>query len=156
MPTQAKSVRVVAISLAVIVLWPLTSVQANEQTPGSKIDVNACSAVEGRGAYTDTYTDSEGKVRTKRVPEEDSYLKIHYRSMAPVVAEEVDFGLVVRHDLVEQVKDVGTFSPGVLIQHKFKVSRDIFPLRTAVPYCAVLRVRYKDGHVWSNPQPPKA
>jgi hypothetical protein len=149
--------RLAALTLVVFVLGPLTAVQADEQqTPGAKIQVNACSAVEGRAAYNDTYTDSDGKVRTKHVPEEDSYLKIHFRNTAGVVAEEVDFGLVARNDLVEKIKDVGTFSPGVLIQHKYKVSRSIFPLRTALPYCAVLRVRYADGHVWTNPEPPKA
>ena len=130
-------------------------VQAEEkQTAGSGIHVQACSAKKGRPAYTQTYTDSEGKVRTRRIEEEDSYLKIHYRNTAVVAAREIDFGLVARDELVDKVKDVGTFSPGILIEHKFKVSRDIFPLRTALPYCAVLRVRYDDGRVWNNPNPP--
>jgi hypothetical protein len=125
-----------------------------QQTPGSGIHVQTCRAQKGRPAYTDTYTDSEGKIRTRRVDEEDSHLKIYYRNTAAVAAREVDFGLVARNELVDTVKDVGTFSPGILIEHKFKVSRDIFPLRTALPYCAVLRVHYADGRVWNNPNPP--
>lgn len=30
----------------------------------------------------------------------------------------------------------------------------IFPIGTAFPYCAVLRVQYADGSVWQNPNPP--
>ncbi|HLI97141.1 MAG TPA: hypothetical protein VKT72_13815 [Candidatus Baltobacteraceae bacterium] len=132
------------------------SAQADEkQTPGSGINVQTCSAEKGRPAYTQTYTDSEGKVRTRHVDAEDSFLTIHYRNTSAAAAREVDFGLVARNELVEKVKDVGTFSPEILIEHKFKVSRDIFPLRTALLYCAVLRVRYHNGHVWSNPNPPK-
>jgi hypothetical protein len=138
-----------------ILVCNVSLVQADEkQTPGSSIHVQTCSAKKGRPAYTETYTDSDGKVRTRHVDEEDSYLKVYYRNTAAVVAREVDFGLVARDELVAKVKDVGTFSPGILIEHKFKVSRDIFPLRTALPYCAVLRVRYDDGHVWNNPNPP--
>lgn len=149
--------KTVAYPLAAIVLATcvMSPVHADEkQTPGSDIQVQTCSAHKGRPAYTDTYTDSEGKVRTRHVDEEDSYLKIHFRNTASVAAREVDFGLVARDKLVDKVKDVGTFSPGVLIEHKFKVSREIFPLRTALPYCAVLRVRYEDGRVWNNPNPP--
>lgn len=139
----------------VVALCNVSAVQADEkQTPQSDIHVQTCNAQKGRPAYTEAYTDSEGKTRTRRVDEEDSYLKIHYRNTSPAVMREVDFGLVARDKLVDKVKDVGTFSPGILIEHKFKVSRDIFPLRTALPYCAVLRVRYEDGHVWTNPKPP--
>jgi hypothetical protein len=139
----------------VVAMCNVSPVQADQkQTPGSDIQVQTCSAQKGRPAYTETYTDSEGKTRTRRVDEEDSYLKVHFRNTATAVAREVDFGLVARGDLVDKVKDVGTFSPGVLIEHKFKVSRDIFPLRTALPYCAVLRVKYEDGRVWNNPNPP--
>ncbi len=139
----------------VVAICNVSPVQADEkQTPQSDIHVQTCSAHKGRPAYTETYTDSEGKTRTRRVDEEDSYLKIYYRNTASVAAREVDFGLVARDKLVDKVKDVGTFSPGILIEHKFKVSREIFPLRTALPYCAVLRVRYEDGRVWNNPNPP--
>lgn len=143
------------IFAAIVVLGSASPLQADEkQTPGSGIHVQTCSAHKGRSAYTDTYTDSEGKVRTRHIAEEDSYLKIYYRNTASGVAREIDFGLVARDELVDKVKDVGTFSPGVLIRHKFKVSRDIFPLRTALPYCAVLSVKYDDGHEWRNPNPP--
>ncbi len=141
--------------VVIAILCSVSTVQADEkQTPGSGIHIQTCSAQKGRPAYTDTYTDSEGKIRTRRVEEEDSYLKIFFRNTGAAVVREVDFGLVARDELVDKVKDVGTFSSGVLIEHKFKVSRDIFPLRTAIPYCAVLRVKYEDGHIWANPTPP--
>lgn len=141
---------------AVVVVLTVSPALAQErQTPGSQIQVSTCSAKKGHAGYNEVYTDSEGKVRTRHISEEDSYLKVYYRNTAAAIAREVDFGLVTRDELVERVKDVGTFSPGVLIEHKFKVSREIFPLRTALPYCAVLGVRYEDGRVWENPQPPK-
>jgi hypothetical protein len=150
MKTTAYLFAAIAVSICSV-----SPVQADEkQTPGSGIQVQTCSARKGRPAYSETYTDSEGKTRTRRVDEEDSYLKIYYRNTAAAVAREVDFGLVARDELVDKVKDVGKFSPGILIEHKFKVSRDIFPLRTALPYCAVLRVQYDDGRVWKNPNPP--
>lgn len=142
-------------AIAVVISNALPAQADEMQTAGSGIQVQTCSAKKGRPAYTETYTDSEGKIRTRRVDEEESYLKIHYRNTAAVVAREIDFGLVARSELVDKVKDVGMFSPGILIEHKFKVSREIFPLRTALPYCAVLRVQYDDGRVWNNPNPPK-
>lgn len=143
------------IAAGILAVCNLSPVRADDkQTPGSGIHVQTCNAQRGRPAYTETYTDSEGKVRTRRIEEEDSFLMIHFRNTATAVAREIDFGLVARDALVDKVKDVGTFSPGILIEHKFKVSRDIFPLRTALPYCAVLRVRYEDGRVWNNPSPP--
>ncbi len=150
--------RIAAYVVAAILVAALNAFPAHaddKQTAGSGIHVQTCSAEKGRPAHTETYTDSDGKVRTRYVDAEDSYLTIHYRNTSAAVAKEVDFGLVARNELVEKVKDVGTFSPDVLIEHKFKVSRDIFPLRTALPYCAVLRVRYDNGQVWRNPDPPK-
>lgn len=149
--------KLIVTLLAVLAAVPLTasSLRAQTQTPGSGIAVETCNAVKGRAAYTDTYTDSEGKVRTKHVDEEHSYLKIHYRNTSANVAREIDFGLVARRELVAKVKDVGTFSPNVLIEHKFKVSREIFPLRTALPQCEVLHVRYENGTQWTNPNPPQ-
>lgn len=144
---------VFATSMIAAALMPLSAFSDEQQTAGSNVHVTTCSAVKGRAGYTETYSD-EGKLRTRHVEQEDSYLKIHYRNTAQAVAREIDFGLVARNELVDKVKDVGTFSPGVLIQHKFKVSREIFPLRTALPYCAVLRVRYDDGRVWTNDNPP--
>jgi len=56
---------------------------------------------------------------------------------------------------VAVAKDVGKFSPGVTIDHEFAISREVFPLGTQFPYCAVLYVRYADGTAWRNPSPPE-
>ena len=60
---------------------------------------------------------------------------ISYRNTANVAATEVDFGLVARGNLIS-------------------IARDTFPIGTAFPYCAVMRVKYADGSVWENPHPP--
>jgi hypothetical protein len=71
-----------------------------------------------------------------------------------IPAREVDFGLVSRNSMIAIVKDVGTFSQGVRIDHEFSVDPEIFPIGTAFPNCAVLRVKYADGTEWRNANPP--
>lgn len=74
---------------------------------------------------------------------------------APKTASEIDFGLVSRGSLIALAKDLGTFSRGAQIDHEFSVDPEIFPIGTAFPYCAVMRVKYADGTQWRNPDPPQ-
>ena len=126
------------------------------QTPHSQILVSSCSAHRHYSAtQAHPWIDPYGIWRsssTFRIA--DGFLAIDYTNQAPVAAKEIDFGLVARGSLIAAAKDVGTFSPGVLIQHEFVVSSEIFPLRTSYLACIVLRVKYADGTVWHNPAPP--
>jgi hypothetical protein len=88
-------------------------------------------------------------------PSWDAFLGVSYTNQASIAATEVDFGLVARGTLVAVAKDVGSFAPDAQINHEFVVSREIFPLHTAAPYCAVLRVKYADGSVWHNAHAPE-
>ena len=69
---------------------------------------------------------------------------------------EIEFGLVTSGTLRAEVKDVGTFSPGAEIKHKFGISPNVFPLQTALEQCVPLRITFADGTKWRNPGlPPK-
>ena len=126
------------------------------QTPDSHILVSSCTAHRHYTmAQAHPWIDPYGILRSSSTFRlSDGFLAVDYTNEAPIAATEVDFGLVARGSLVAAAKDVGSFSPGILIQHEFVVSPEIFPLRTTYPACIVLRVKYTDGTIWYNPEPP--
>ena len=125
------------------------------QTPGSHIIVLSCYPHQHGSGVTHPWIDPYGRAHYPGVfPRDEGFLGINYQNDAKVVASEIDFGLVVRGSLVALATDLGTFSPGIEIRHEFVISREVFPIGTAFPYCAVLRVKYNDGSEWHNPNPP--
>ena len=83
-------------------------------------------------------------------------LAIHYTNVSSKVMKSIEFGLTANGTLLAEVKDVGTFSPGVEIKHTFGISQNVFPLRTGLPRCPPLRITFADGTKWRNPMlPPK-
>jgi hypothetical protein len=133
------------------------AVAQERQTPDSRIQIAVCHPHRHTVAEAHPWIDPFGVWHYGRVgfPWWDGFLQVTYRNVAPVAASEVDFGLVARGSLVAVAKDVGTFSPGATIDHEFVISREVFPLGTQFPYCAVMRVRYANGSVWTNPNPPQ-
>ncbi len=81
-------------------------------------------------------------------------LSIDYRNATNVVMKDIEFGLIVRGDLVAEVRDVGTFSPGAEIKHEFGISRNVFPLQTSYAECVPLKITFADGSKWKNPHLP--
>jgi hypothetical protein len=81
-------------------------------------------------------------------------LGIDYVNATSVVMKQIEFGLIVRGSLVAEVKDVGTFSPGAEIKHKFGVSPNIFPIQTSYAKCVPLHILFVDGTKWKNPHLP--
>jgi hypothetical protein len=81
-------------------------------------------------------------------------LAIDYSNATTKPMKEVEFGLVANGNLVAEVKDVGTFSPGVEIKHLFGLSPNVFPLGTALARCVPLKIVYEDGTKWTNPRLP--
>ena len=129
---------------------------ATMQTPHSHILVSSCTAhrhytITQAHPWIDPYGIWQSS-STFRLT--DGFLAVGYANQATIAATEVDFGLVARGSLAATAKDVGTFSTGVTIRHEFVVSPEIFPLRTSFLACIVLRVKYADGSVWHNPEPP--
>ncbi len=162
MLSQAPSAKTAAIALgmALALLLPGRSLAApteSRQTPGSRVDVLTCAPHRHVSTQYHPWIDPYGGWHTSRsqFPYWDAFLAISYRNRAAVAATEVDFGLVARGSLIAVAKDVGSFTKDALIDHEFVVSREIFPIGTTYPYCAVMRVKYADGTEWHNPSPPE-
>jgi hypothetical protein len=81
-------------------------------------------------------------------------LSIDYTNATGVVMKNIEFGLIGGGELVAEVRDVGTFSPGAEIKHEFGLSPSIFPLRTSVVHCVPLKIDFVDGTTWKNPHLP--
>jgi len=86
--------------------------------------------------------------------ENDPTLGIDYVNVTNAVMKQIEFGLVVRGALVAEVKDVGTFSPGAEIKHKFGLSPNVFPIQTSYAKCVALKITFEDGSKWKNPHLP--
>ena len=146
---------VVGIAAAIVMASAATADEQTRQTAGSNITILNCNPHLHGPGEAHSWIDPYGVHRNPNAfPYADGFLAIDYKNIAKQAAIEVDFGLVARGSLVATAKDTGTFSDGVKIQHEFVISREVFPIGTAFPYCAVLRVKYHDGSEWRNPSPP--
>lgn len=147
---------VLALALLAAAAIPSAPAAAlSTQTAGSRITINTCLPHRGKHSHLRRYVDAFGNWQTMMEPGRASTLEIHYVNTAKTAAKEIDFGLSARNVLVAKVKDVGTFSPGIAIDHEFIIPRSVFPLRTGLPQCPVLRVVYADGTTWVDPNPPQ-
>jgi hypothetical protein len=81
-------------------------------------------------------------------------LSIDYANATSVVMKDIEFGLIAHGQLVAEVRDVGTFSPGAEIKHQFGLSRNVFPLGTSIVECVPLKITFEDGTKWKNPHLP--
>ncbi len=153
------------VRLACAVLLSLTALglstaaapaQGLKQTPGSQLSIAQCDPHQHPvGSPAHPWIDPYGVYHgMQNFPYWEGFLAITYTNEASVAAKEIDFGLVSRGSLIALAKDVGTFSPGVAIEHEFSLDPQVFPIGTQFPYCAVLRIVYADGREWRNPNPP--
>jgi hypothetical protein len=127
-----------------------------KQTPGSNVRVMQCLPHLHTAGTAHPWIDPYGVWHSSSdFPYSQGFLAITYVNDAKKPATEVDFGLVSRGTLIAVTNDVGSFATGASIAHEFSVSPQIFPIGTALPYCAVLRVKYADGTEWHNPSPPQ-
>jgi hypothetical protein len=81
-------------------------------------------------------------------------LSIDYSNGTDIVMKDIEFGLIARGQLVAEVRDVGTFSPGAEIKHQFGLNRNVFPLGTSIVECVPLKITFVDGSKWKNPHLP--
>ncbi|HEY1653922.1 MAG TPA: hypothetical protein VGF86_02275 [Candidatus Tumulicola sp.] len=81
-------------------------------------------------------------------------LGIDYSNATSVVMHDIEFGLIARGQLVAEVRDVGTFSPGAEIKHEFGLNPNVFPLSTSMVQCVPLKITFADGTKWKNPHLP--
>ena len=83
-------------------------------------------------------------------------MAIDYTNITQRAMKEIQFGLIANGNLVAEARDVGTFSPGVEIKHKFGIPASTFPINTGLPQCVPLVIVFEDGTKWRNPAlPPK-
>lgn len=81
-------------------------------------------------------------------------LGIHYMNISNKTISSIEFGLIANDHIVAEVRDVGKFTPGAEIKHRFGLSPNVFPLRTGMPQCAPLRITFADGTKWKSPRLP--
>lgn len=81
-------------------------------------------------------------------------LYISYANATNKVMTQIDFGLLGGRGILAEVRDVGTFSPGVTIEHGFGLDRALFPLSAASVRCVPLFIKFADGSHWRNPHLP--
>ena len=82
-------------------------------------------------------------------------LNIDYTNNTTKTMKQIEFGLVANGNLVAEVKDVGTFSPGVEIKHEFGLSPNVFPLQTSLVRCLPLRITFDDETKWRSAKLPR-
>ena len=81
-------------------------------------------------------------------------LNISYVNQTSKTMSQIDFGLLGGRGIVAEVRDVGTFSPGVRIDHAFGLNPALFPLSPATVRCVPLFIKFADGTKWRNPHLP--
>jgi len=81
-------------------------------------------------------------------------LGIDYVNVSHKTMHTIEFGLVAEGVLKAEVRDVGTFSPGAEIKHRFPLNANVFPIGTALSRCVPLRIHFTDGTTWRNPHLP--
>ncbi len=79
---------------------------------------------------------------------------VDFTNVTHQVIKTVVWGLVANGRLVAEAKDVGTFSPGAEIQHKYGISPNVFPLQTGLPQCVALAITFASGKHIVNPNLP--
>ena len=147
-----------AVAAALILLG---IVPAGAQSP---IHVKRCMAVRPAGTvsgFTPGYypagvyywRDAYGRRYLQPPVGDNPTLSIDYVNTAQKPARVVEFGLVA-HDghLLAQVRDAGTFSPGVEIKHSFGIDANAYPL--GAWHCVVPFVQFTDSTTWLNPHLP--
>lgn len=143
------------------------------QTHGSIVKVNRCDAQENLrtasyGNYVSGYYPAHGRytwndpygrryyqapipTSTTSSPE----LAIDFVNTASKPIKDIDFALVAKGYVVAEVRDVGTFSPGTEIKHRFGLNPNVFPLGTGLAQCVPLRASFADGTAWTSPHLPQ-
>jgi hypothetical protein len=88
------------------------------------------------------------------VTQSNPQMAVDFTNITDKVMTQVEWGLVANGRLVAEARDVGTFSPGAEIKHKYGISINVFPLQTGLPQCIALRVTFADGTHMRNPNLP--
>ncbi|MEO9263141.1 MAG: hypothetical protein ABI282_03550 [Candidatus Baltobacteraceae bacterium] len=139
---------------------------------GNPINVHRCDPKEGSVTYSGYAAYSPGyyppgrayywndpyRHRYYQAPvtatQSSGRLYLDYTNTSDRVIKEIEFGLVARAHVIAEIRDVGTFSPGIEIKKEFGLDRNVFPIGTGLPQCVPLRLTWADGTTWLNPHLP--
>jgi hypothetical protein len=163
--------RILAIPLSILIAGIATPLTAATHT--SPVKVSTCDPLRnvvssapayvryapgyypvGRYAWRDVYGRTYYQYPISTTAAANPQLAIDYVNVEQKTMKSIEFGLVARGTLVAEVRDVGTFSPGVEIKHTFGLDPNVFPIGTGLARCVPLRVTYEDGTKWKNPRLP--
>ncbi len=163
----------VFIAVAALALAPWASANA-AQPHGTVVKVNKCDAQEnfkhtatygdygpgyypahGRYSWNDPYGRRYYQPPISTTSSSHPELSIDFVNTGSMPIKDIDFGLVAKGYMVAEVRDVGTFAPGVEIKHRFGLNQNVFPLGTSLAQCVPLRATFADGTVWTSPHLPQ-
>ena len=92
--------------------------------------------------------DDHGDVRGGLGYEPQANVRISFTNRAAVSATEVEFSVVSHGVVLQKIVDKGTFAPGTQINHRFLLTRQVFPKDDAA-LCQVQRVTFSNHTSWT-------
>ncbi len=92
-----------------------------------------------------------GPANSPRTTDRRSYLAIDYTNKSKTTLKTINFGLIVRGNLIAEIQDKGSALPGVDIERTLALDASLLPLPSNAE-CVPLEVTYDDGTQWANPQ----
>ena len=154
------------VAVMLVAATPLRAIAAQFSGP-NPIRIDKCVPESGAASSTPHYVPgyypagpdySWRDVYKRRVyqpPAADSKpaLLVAFVNTSPVAIANIEFGLVSRGTLIAQVRDVGSFLPGVESKRRYGVAGKA-PAIDGIPRCIALHVKWKNGTVWTNPNLP--
>ncbi len=173
-PYDRSMVKTIPLLAVVFAMLTCGSVSA-AQTHSAIVKVNRCDPAENLkqtatyGPYVPGYYPSHGRYywndpygrRYYQYPVSTSTtsspeLAIDFVNIGSKPLKNIEFALVAKGHVVAEVRDVGTFSPGAEIKHRFGLNPNVFPLGTGLAQCVPLRATFDDGTVWTSPHLPQS
>jgi hypothetical protein len=96
--------------------------------------------------------DAYGRAYHQPAKHGKDFLGISFTNTTSKTISLVDFGFVVNGKLATEVRDAGSFAPGVAIMHDFNIPNDAY---AASGHCVPLQVEFADGTIWKNASLPR-
>jgi hypothetical protein len=115
------------------------------------VAINDCTVLQWQNAGTYPYWNPYFyRPLARSVPETDG-IRISYVNRSNQVADRVAF-IVDYRGQVDRIVDVGTFSPGAVINHTFGNFSGYAYLGPRPNVCRVAAVRFRNGAIWRSPR----
>jgi hypothetical protein len=168
---EGDAMRIIIPALVVVALM---AGSAHATTLSSPIKVMRCdlqikggraggySTATGYLGYTSGYTpgapyywnDPLGHAYYQPPTSSSANLFIDFTNVTTKTMKAIDFGAEVRHVLIAEARDVGSFAPNAEIKRKYGVNPLAEPSQKVTLTCIPLKIEYTDGTSWTDPQLP--